>query len=524
MGSSTLTQERRSQLSSIVEKMEANKETTSDIQLVVDHFKTKYSDTPKVSDSVVNNPSVIGSINRSIALPITNIPDKNTPSDVVKRVWDATKETFVPSGGSLKRLFNPNAGQFGVSKVLQEEGMRVGKAVRSSGDKIAEGIATSRIANVSPSLAAGIGTGVSTLTDLTSDALTPSSAQQSLGVDVGLAGLKVGQGPVSEKLTQVADDVSKSAGRRGLGFIKSQLNRLRRTGGVERADSVAAEMIKQKVVTPLATPSEMLERARALDSRMLNKIGTVISKLEKSNLPTTIDALSLSDEIGRQLDMVAGKGATAAQKSAIQEIVDRVLENAKPDNSIGFADAQNLKDILQQNGNWSSSSDAFKADAYRRASGIVNAQLRKAIGHAGRELGGDEGKKLLNDYLDANLVKGKTQDALNALTQLDHQKSGNKFIDNLAVAGAIGGTAASIASGHGTAGAVASASLLLGKKFIDSYGAQLTATGFKTLSNLLRANKFPPTALSSPTAARAFVGMLNRTQQRGENNDLSNKK
>lgn len=512
MDSNVLAPERRSQLADIVQKMEANKETEEDIRLVVGHFKDKYS--IQSQDSVTPVSGVASITN--ILNPEVNVPQAGGINNTVRRVWDATKETFIPTMDSAKRFFNPNAGMAGLGRLAEEEGRRVGQVVRASGDNLAEKIATSPIANVSPTLAAGLGTAVGTFTDVTSDSLTPSSAQRQLGVDaLSFVAPKIA-GAASEKMANVFEKTSEASGRRGLGFIKSELNKLRRSGGVERANAVASEMIKQKVVTPLATPAQMLERANNLDGKMGNKIGEIISKLDKSNLPTSIDALSLSDEVGRQLDMVAGKGSTAAQKSAIKEITDRILENAKPDNSIGFLDAQGLKEIFQKNGNWSSASDAFKADAYRRASGIVNAQLRKAVGVAGRELGGAEGKQLLNDYLEANLVKGKTKDAIHALTQLSNQKAGNKFIDQLSTAGAVGGTVASMATGHGVEGAIASATLLLSKKFADQYGAQLSAVGFKNLSNLLRLGKFPQTSLLSSLAARTFVGMLNKKLTKDE--------
>lgn len=438
-------------------------------------------------------------------------PPASTAAGTVKRVWDATKEMFVPSTEALRRFANPNMGQAGVSRVLEEEGRRVGEAVRASGRNIAERIATGPLASVSPQVAAAPGTVISTLADVASDSLTPSAMQQSLGAEaLGFAG-KEATVAARNKLADIAEKGSVGSGRRALGFIKSQLGKLRRFGGVDRANAVAAEMIKQRVITPTATADEILANAQALDQRMMNKIGEVITTLDKSGLPTQIDALSLAENIEKQLGMAAGKGATQAQKNAIKEIVDRVVETASQETgSLSFGDAQGLKDIFQKNGHWSSASDAFKADAYRRASGIVNGTLRKAIGSAGKEIGGDAGKKLLDEYLSANLTKGKARDAINALTQRVEKEAGNKFLDPLTMSGATAGGVASVSLGAPVAGTAVTVAAVVGKKLADQYGAQLTATGLDNLARLVRVNQVPEAVLTNPVMAKNFVALLNR--------------
>lgn len=439
-------------------------------------------------------------------------PNPGGVPGTVKRVWDATKETFIPmSADAQKRLFNPVAGRFGLGKFFEEEGGRVAEAVRPAGQKVAEMIAESPIANVSPVLAAGLATPVAVATDILADSFKPSVLQQQIGADFAMHLAKPLTAGVRNKGADKLDEGAVDAGRRGLGFLKSQLNKLRRNGGVERANAVSAEMIKHKVVTPLATADEMLARANALNEKMGNQIGTVINKLESAKVPTRIDPLSLSQKVEDQLLKVAGKGATPAQKAAIKEVIDRILGTAdEASGTLGFFDTQNLKGILQQNGHFSAASDAFKADAYRRASGIVNAELRKAIGAAGREIGGAEGTKLLNDYLSANLSKGKAQDAISALTDLANKQAGNKFFDQFTTAGAVGGGIASVAAGKPVTGAVLTTAAIFGKKLADNYGAQLTATGLSNLARLMRVGNVPEYVMGSPGSAKAFVSLLNR--------------
>lgn len=107
--------------------------------------------------------------------PPVDIPTDTSPMGYFKRILNATKETIVPSMSSLKRLFNPNAGQFGVSRMLEEEGRRVGQAVRGSVENIEEKYPETRI--IPPAV------GVLNTAKLMSDGLTPSAFQQNLGAE-----------------------------------------------------------------------------------------------------------------------------------------------------------------------------------------------------------------------------------------------------------------------------------------------------------------------------------------------------
>jgi hypothetical protein len=469
---------------------------------------------PVVGEPAAEPGSPLPAMAASVLTDRVSAPEVGGAAQTVKRVWDASKEMFVPSKEGAKRLLNPLAGRFGVSRLAEEEGQRVAGAVRKAGENIAEDVATSRLANISPSLAAGTGAAISTVADVASESLTPSSMQQQMGFDTAGTVARGTTAAVQNKVAAGLEKASLGAGRRGLGFLKSQLNKLRRSGGVERANAVAAEMIKQKVVTPLSSADEMLSRAQALDQQMGNKIGEVISRIDKAGMPTKIDPLALSQKVEEQLIAAAGKGATPAQRGAVKEIVDRILQTADESGGLlSFSDTQAMKEIFQKNGHWASASDAFKADAYRRASGIVNAELRKAIGAAGREMG-DAGKAVLDEYLAANLSKGKTRDAINALTDLTNKQAGNRFVDPFTAAGSIGVAGVGAIAGEPIMGGGVALAAVLAKRLSDSYGAQLTAVGLNKLAKIVSAGKVPERALSSPLAARAFVEMLNGQQEK----------
>lgn len=108
----------------------------------------------------------------------------------LSRLARGTRQMFFPTSmDEVKSALNPNLGQFGVSKILEEEGKRVGASVRGSLE--------------------GVPGPVKFIGDVMSDQLTPSAMQQNLGAEVlgsalvapALKGAVRGTSKVSELLT-----------------------------------------------------------------------------------------------------------------------------------------------------------------------------------------------------------------------------------------------------------------------------------------------------------------------------------
>ena len=450
----------------------------------------QYSDTT-FSTSQQDQSSGLAESAVSAITPEVQGPPPKEP--FLQRLARGTRQMFLPKDmGEVKALFNPNAGQYGLPRILEEEGKRVGSAVRGAAMNSAEQLATSKFGQKNPGLAAGLGAGYSTVADVASDQLTPSAFQQQMGGEgsglFGRVALEGGIVPVAKKVAQ-------GAGRRALGFIKSQLKKTR--GGVERANAVAQEALDKGVITPMASADEMLPRAQALSGAGKADAVDVIQTLDKSGVRPDIDATALAEKVESELRQALGKNAPQGDLTAIKEIKARIAgygkkqeatfnyatlkDNPPPPSTYTFDDIQKLKEVLQEpsKAKWTTQTDAVKADLYRRASGIVNAELRKAVGKAGRGLPGGEG--LLNKYLEGNLTAGKGAEAARALEDRALREAGNNFIDPFT--GAVGLAGAGYSLYQQDPGAAAATLAAVGlRKFGRSYGAQITAKGADIVS------------------------------------------
>lgn len=422
-------------------------------------------------------------------------PEVQSPPEgegLLSRLGRATRQMFFPKNfDEVKGLINPNAGQYGVSRLLEEEGKRLGGAVRSSAQNTAEELATSQFGQQNPNIAAGLGAVYSTVADVASDSLTPSAMQQAIGGEgMGLAG-QAGLNAVAKS----ARTLAQNAGRRGLGFIKSELKKTR--GGVERANAVAQEMLDKKVITPLASAEDMSASASVLAKAGKDDALEVIRTLDASDVKPSIDADSLATKVEEQLYGAVGKNAPPADLSAIKEIRARIAgygkespstfnyatlqDNPPPPATFTYGDIQKLKEVLQEpsKAKWTSQADNVKAELYRKASGIVNAELRKAIGEGARAL--PNGRDLLDKYLTGNLSSGKASDAARALKDRVAADAGNRFIDPFTGAVGLGGAAYSLYQQDPGAAAATLAAVGL-RKFGKNYGAQITASAADKLA------------------------------------------
>lgn len=120
----------------------------------------------------------------------------------LQRLARGTRQMFFPASmDEVKSLVNPNLGQFGASKILEEEGKRLGAAVRGSTENIRE---KAPISTSLPGPAGLLGA-----VDVLSDSLTPTGFQQNIGAEgagqavvaPAIKGLSRGTSKVSELLT-----------------------------------------------------------------------------------------------------------------------------------------------------------------------------------------------------------------------------------------------------------------------------------------------------------------------------------
>lgn len=151
----------------------------------------QYADTtfddPAPSPAPTGEPTLAESAVSAIQPEVTGPPQEK--ESFLTRLARGTRQMFFPKDmDEVKSAFNPNLGQFGVAKILEEEGKRVGASVRGS----LEG---------APGPVKFVG-------DVLSDQLTPSAMQQNLGAEVlgqfaapAIKGMVKGTSKVSELLT-----------------------------------------------------------------------------------------------------------------------------------------------------------------------------------------------------------------------------------------------------------------------------------------------------------------------------------
>lgn len=120
----------------------------------------------------------------SLLDPPVSVPDDVSPRGYFSRFLDASKEAFLapvaPFIPSLrKRFLNPIAGQYGPSKMLEEEGRRVGGAIRSITDDARKSYEENPdLKSLKPIARPFLDTA-----DDISDYLTPSKVQENLGYE-----------------------------------------------------------------------------------------------------------------------------------------------------------------------------------------------------------------------------------------------------------------------------------------------------------------------------------------------------
>lgn len=167
---------------------------------------------------------------------------------VVQSAGQSAKEMFAPTADTLKRAINPNIGQAGILRPLEQAGQNVGQAVRSSLGRLPKPM------QLLPPVVA---------MNILSDALTPTAFQQQAGVEgivPGVEGAVRGAGKAEAYLGQGASgvhatDLQKVVDRPGLYAegIKNKLtpgNQVREAGAQLGQATKDAGFVNETAVDP----------------------------------------------------------------------------------------------------------------------------------------------------------------------------------------------------------------------------------------------------------------------------------
>jgi hypothetical protein len=306
----------------------------------------QYADT--TFDSVAPKPQAELSIAESAVSAITPEVQGPPPKEgFLSRLARGTRQMFFPSSiGEVKSLANPNMGQFGVSKILEEEGKRVGAAVRGS----LEG---------APGPVKFVG-------DVLSDQLTPSASQQNLGAEgIGMAARMIGPA-----LKQAAVDPA----RRALGFQKSQLvsqkSPFETVRKVAQANRSAEAMLKEGAISPTGNVDDSIKNATKILSDNSRKLSDVIESVDKAGKKISASSMDsqLIDELKPKFDDDFN-------------VSDKILSDIKAFGKDGLS----LRDVDELKARWGKIGFQDKtvgstaADMHRKAWGAADKIIKRHI-------------------------------------------------------------------------------------------------------------------------------------------------
>lgn len=415
---------------------------------------------PQYSDTTFDDtkPSLAATVTSAISPE-----DPNTQKgSILQRLYAGTKEMFVPSYEGIKRLFNPNLGQFGPSRVLEQEGKKIAGAVSSAGQNIAEGIAESKFGAKAPATSAALGAGISTATDITAPMLTPTAMQAQLSG----TGMKIGGSVVGEPIANALKEAAIDPARRSLGIIKGQLT----------SSKSGFEAIRKQALANEAA-SKMLERGA------ISKIGSAGK--------TTENAFKILNESTKIMDDVIGKAESVGANIRQDDLATKLIDGLKPrlpeqqaivtkmlddiqslPQEISLTEAKRvLKDYWGTKGFDTGTVGTVGTSFYRKAATILENEIKSAIKNTGDD-------SLIAAYSSANKTYGASVTALRGLGNKLASEMGNNFISlpstiwaaSRLAAGDLAGTVAAVGASEGAKrfGSGALANML--------YGASKTAT------------------------------------------------
>ena len=336
--------------------------------------------------------------------PPVAVPQDTSPQGYFSRVLGATKDAllspiapFVPS--LRNRMFSPQVGQAGPSQFLEQEGQRLGQAVRAS--DVSGKIASSPMGAKIPEAAYLPMAMGSVLTDSMSQSLTPTAQAQNIGGEA--LGEAIGAG--AKKIGETLDNASTGAARRATGFMKPDLtgktpfesNRM-----MAKANEAGKAMLDRGNIPFFGGPQTMNENAVRTLGEGQAQVRNVMDAVDSSG------QMFKSGDLGKSISEKI-KPRFKDEISAVNAIVDDI-ESINPE---GLS-TQNLEDLKTRWGDkgWGDESRSLSKnvrDAYREAYKRADAAIKTHIENVSPDIVKDytAGKKSME--VASNALKGITR-------------------------------------------------------------------------------------------------------------------
>lgn len=348
-------------------------------------------------------------------------PDNATPDEVLAQaqqlIPSSSQETPHQSEINAQAVQPPTSNPVGmgtafdVASELAPWNIARRNTTEIVGEKIAEGIGRGLPEYGIPGMpktGAAIGTAIQMAPDILSSTQAPEAA----------ASLR---GP------------AENLGRRALGFNKGLI---KRAGGIEKANKVARVMLDEGVITPMASPGTMLERAEDIGEQSGKRIGETLRSVES---PATTTG-ALKREISSQLSPGRRGGVYDKTRSNINEVLETVGAHGK--GPISFESAQELKQAIKGPAQFGKLTDGERAETFRKAYGIVRQAIDDGLDKAVSDgiIPAEKAAQFIKD----KSVYGASEQAINALKDKLAGEAANNLVS---LRGAAMG-AAGVASGN----------------------------------------------------------------------------
>lgn len=346
----------------------------------------------------------------------------------------ATKETLVPGSlESVKRLLNPNAGQFGLGRYLEQQGQKVGQAANESAQNLAEKIATSQFGQRNPKTSAALGAGLSTAVGLTSDQLTPSAMQQNLG----MAGIGLAARPVGSALQKMAVDPA----RRALGFKKAMLTSTKSGAEALRKQAAANRAAETMLEEGVISKTGSIEKTASNVKKVIRKAGQTLNDVLKKS-KGSIDSEILASKVIDKTSPVFQN-----QQKVVESMLADIQSMGGGKIPLDIAKRQ-LKERWGRIGYELRTVNTDESKLYRKAASAIEQEIANEVKNT-------SGKQALRVYKKANNLFGSGMKSLNSVAPELAAEMGNNFVSPVSMI-----TAGAQMAGGNAKGALTTLSLL----------------------------------------------------------------
>lgn len=243
---------------------------------------------------------------------------------------------------------------------------------------VGAGIGTAIAPGLGTAAGAGLGQIGARMVDIYKGDKAGTPFEESLGpmAQTAVAGL-----PEVGGVKAAAQKTAQGFAARGIGIKGALLKRL----GLNKAREVGQTMMDEGVIkgTSLGTEAT-LNRAKDVAATSGKVVGEGMAALDDAGLES-VNPRKLAKKVYDELRPTRLGGAYNNDELVAREVRDTILAHKNDGNT--FGSAQDLKEKLQEIGDFNHMSDKLRAKMYRKASGIVRQALEDSVGAtAGKEV------------------------------------------------------------------------------------------------------------------------------------------